>query len=162
MNVIFHTSVAVGIAALLGNENHKIFKTSLLAFSVGIIFHGILDYIPHCYPIDSKLDVISSLIIIGLLMWKINKDNRFILFSSFIGSIFPDLIDLSTGIVNKLFSINLPVYDKIFPWHWKQYSGSIYNGDCNVSSLNHLMIIFVVALICYYKRLNLYKGISAN
>lgn len=165
MNVVFHTSVAVGIAVLLTDtqiqvkaaRTGSIIRICFLAFFVGIIFHGILDYIPHCYPVNSKADVIISLLIISLFLWLIDKTYRWILFSAFIGSIFPDLIDLSTGILNKLLSLNLPVLNKFFPWHWSQYSGSIYNGDCNVSSLNHLMIIFTVIVILYYKRFDLSK-----
>lgn len=160
MNVTLHTITAVGIATLLTNiddvEQSKSLKsisfTGACVFVAGVIGHGILDYLPHCYPINSKFDVIFSLMAMLLLLWFANKSFRLILGLSFLGSIFPDLIDLSLPILNKQLGINLPTFSNIFPWHWHQYSGSIYNGDCSISTINHLLVLLINGIILWLKR----------
>ena len=63
MNVIFHTTAAIGVAVLLTktdkiehskNAQKQVFQTSIFTFIVAVLSHGLLDYIPHCYPINSK------------------------------------------------------------------------------------------------------------
>ncbi|AFM02787.1 hypothetical protein Fleli_0300 [Bernardetia litoralis DSM 6794] len=59
MNVIFHTTTAISVAVLLTDTKiieqsttcKHVIWTSVLAFTIGLISHGVLDYIPHCYPI---------------------------------------------------------------------------------------------------------------
>jgi hypothetical protein len=65
MNALFHTTTALGIAVLFTHTKSKrpSIPTSIFVFMSGILSHGILDIIPHCYPIPSKLH--ASL---GLLM----------------------------------------------------------------------------------------------
>ncbi|MFB8787050.1 hypothetical protein, partial [Pasteurella multocida] len=63
-----------------------------------------------------------------------------------------DLIDLSPAIINKQLGWNLPIFDKLFPWHFKKYSGSIYTDDCIISTINHIAFVIVVSVICWYKR----------
>lgn len=129
-----------------------ILKRSCLVFLIGIIFHGILDYIPHCYPFPSKIDAILSLLLIIVAILSADRKYRLIVAASFAGNIFPDLIDLSSGILNKYMHLNIPVFPKVFPWHWPEYSGSIYNGGCNVSNINHSIVIAMVLMICILKR----------
>jgi hypothetical protein len=74
-------------------------------------------------------------------VWLTNKRYRLITGLSFVGSLFPDLVDLSPGILNKQLGQSFPIINKIFPWHWHEYSGSIYGGDCGVSTANHLFVI---------------------
>jgi hypothetical protein len=160
MNVIFHTTAALGITVLFTKTDEidnsvktkNIVETSILVFGIGIISHGILDFIPHCYPINSKLDVILGLIIIATTIWFIKKRYRIVAISSFIGSIFPDLVDLLPSILNKQIGFNLPIKNKIFPWHWHEYSGSIYTNNCNISTINHILLVLIVSLICWYKK----------
>jgi hypothetical protein len=71
MNVLFHTISAVGVVAMVtdtdivkqGNSS-GVKMTSLIAFLSAVFFHGVLDYMPHCYPVPSKWDVIM-----GLALW---------------------------------------------------------------------------------------------
>ena len=109
MNVIFHTTTAISVAVCLIDtkrieqsiNSKNVIWISILAFTVGVISHGVLDYIPHCYPINSKLDVITGLTIILTTTFMTNKKFRLIMGLSFIGCIFPDLIDLLPAIINK-------------------------------------------------------------
>lgn len=157
MNVLFHTTTAIGIVVLFTNlkkiEHTKYaLSTMLIVFITGILSHGILDYIPHCYPIPSKLDVSLGLIMIITTTWLCNKKYRMLILTCFIGCIIPDLIDLSPAIINKQLGWNLPILDKIFPWHFKKYSGSIYTDDCTVSTMIHMVLIIVIGAVCWYKR----------
>lgn len=165
MNVLFHTTAAVGVAVLLTDTNKvKIHSnvirasiTGTFAFILGAISHGALDYIPHCYPINSKVDVILGLIIIVIFTFLAKKDYKLIVGLAFIGSIFPDLVDLSPEILNSYLGFNLPIIDNIFPWHWSEYSGSIYVQNCHVSFLNHSLVLLTVGLICWARRNDLTK-----
>lgn len=157
MNVIFHTAAAAATVVLIADCESKVTMTSymlrcLLSVAVGIIFHSILDYVPHCYPLNSKVDVISSLFIMIFLFWQTPKRYKIILAAAFIGNILPDIIDLLPGILNKLFNLKIKIIAKIFPWHWPLYSGSIYSGSCNVSNLNHFIIGALVCIICWCRK----------
>lgn len=160
MNVLFHTATAIGITVLLTDtrsmeqpgSSKKIIGTGILAFILGIIGHAALDYIPHCYPIPSKVDAIASLAIILFTTWCCNKKYRLIIVLSFLGSIFPDLIDLSPAILNKQLGLAIPKFEKVFPWHFHEYSGSIYDDSCRNSTLNHELLLLSIVIICWCRR----------
>lgn len=164
MNVLFHLTTAIAVAAVVTDVNkmeksakHRTsITTGAFAFSLSLIAHGALDYIPHCYPINSKFDAIGGLLIIITFILLIDKKYRLILALSFLGSIFPDLIDLAPAIANKLFHLSLPTHQNVFPWHWKQYSGSIYVNNCDVSTLNHLLLVLFCGVICWCRRSSIY------
>jgi hypothetical protein len=169
MNVIFHTTTAFGVSVLLTDTkamatatNKKVIEAGVFGFLLGLLSHGTLDYIPHCYPINSKLDAIAGLTMIIALVWLTKKRYRLITGLSFVGSLFPDLVDLSPGILNKQLGLSLPIINKIFPWHWHEYSGSIYGGDCGVSTANHLFVILTVIIICWSRRSDLKQMININ
>ena len=163
MNVIFHTTTAISVAVLLTDTKRieqltiskSVIWTSMLAFTVGLISHGVLDYIPHCYPINSKIDAIAGLTMILLITWLTNKKYRLIMGLSFLGCIFPDLVDLLPSIINKQLGLSLPIIDQVFPWHLHDYSGSIYNENCNNSTLNHVLLLLTVCIICWCRRTDL-------
>lgn len=163
MNVLFHTTTAIGIAVLLTETSKdkspmvlkRQFATAFFAFIFGVIAHGAIDYIPHCYPIHSKVDMILGLMMILSLTWLSRPAYRLIIFTAFIGSVFPDLVDLGPAMANDLLALNLPIWDKVFPWHWPKYSGSLYGQDCGVSNLNHFLVVFIVLMICWFRRKDL-------
>jgi hypothetical protein len=160
MNVVFHAAAATGIAVMLtdtraGRQRPSNRIPALSAGVMGVLGHGFMDYIPHCYPINSKADVIISLLIIGVLTLWAGKTYRLVVASALLGSILPDLIDLGPQVLHQFTGLDVRIRQKIFPWHWKQYSGSIYTGDCAVSNLNHLMVIAFVTGICRVRRYNL-------
>ena len=147
MNVVFHTLASVATAAVLSTElkEKPINSTTgltvlVIGFGTGILLHGLLDWSPHQYPLPSVLDVGVGLILFSIVFMLAHKEARWILFVCFLGAIFPDLVDLGPAILNKQMQLQLPVV-KIFPWHWKEYSGSIYDGSrCWLSILNHLIV----------------------
>ncbi|GHV38255.1 hypothetical protein FACS1894179_01360 [Bacteroidia bacterium] len=160
MNIFFHVATAVGVTATLTDTNRiesgkDSYKTGLLSMFCSCIIHGILDYIPHTYPLSSKLDVAISLIIIIILVWKANKPYRTIVSLAILGSILPDLIDLLPSISAKYTRLSLPVYDKVFPWHWSEYSGSIFGKSDTVSDINHILVLTVICVVCWCRRTDL-------
>jgi len=164
VNVLFHTSAAIGIIAIVVKENKSdsIFssnsiKQGLLSFVLGVTSHGVLDVIPHCYPFNSKLDAIASFLIMASIIFFIKNKYRFAVGMAFVGCFFPDLVDLSPQILNKYLGLNLPKLANLFPFHKHEYSGSIYNGDCNYSVIYQVITVFVVALICYFNKVKLMK-----
>lgn len=163
MNMIFHTTVAIGAMVGLTNtikieKSNSIkdyIKTGMLAFVLGIGLHGILDYIPHCYPLGAKLDVSLSCALMLLIAFFIKQKYWIIAGLSFLGNIFPDLIDLFPSILNNYISVDFLIIDNIFPWHYKKYSGSIYNADCLVSNINHAIVLLIIFIILYKNNLNI-------
>lgn len=162
MNVLFHLAAGFGIALAICNEavKPKIWGAAATGAFIAFVSHALLDYTPHCYPINSKIDVIGGFILLLALVLFARKEYRLIMFATLSGAILPDLIDLLPAILNQQFNLGLPVYTKIFPWHWKTYSGSIYNGSCNASHINIAMICISVGalIILKYKRVKwIYK-----
>jgi hypothetical protein len=146
MNIIFHIATAVGLFSVVNNSpRHPLIKTGI-AFFGGIILHGIIDYTPHCYPFTAKMDILISAVVIMVLLIGTTKERRLLLFICILGNVFPDLVDLGPTMVNKYLSWNLPIYDTVFPWHWKKYSGSIYDNDCVVSNYNHWTVVIGVII----------------
>jgi hypothetical protein len=151
MNVTFHTIIGLATAAVLSSRQKKTDSSRFFAssdipvlatgFVIGILTHGLLDYLPHAYPIKSAVDVALSLALFSIMLLFVRKRHWLLLGACFVGSLFPDLVDLGPAILNKRLGWSLPVV-KIFPWHWRQYSGSIYDGSRRVESLlYHLLVV---------------------
>lgn len=170
MNILFHTATAIGVSVLLTDTQrikpdstiNKSILTSLAAFAVGVVTHAALDYMPHCYPINSKVDAIVSLIIIVAVLFYTRKPYKLIVGFSFLGCIFPDILDLMPSIINKYTGLSLPITDKLFPWHWREFSGIISSDNCIVSAINQILLIISVGIICWFRRTDLKRMIRNN
>ncbi len=158
MNVLFHVTTAVGVAVVLTDTTKiKSVKESItpafFAFVCGVVIHGILDYMPHTYPFNAKLDAILGLLIMCIAVFISTRKYILIVSLAFLGSIFPDLIDLMPSILNRYLGLNISFYqDKLFPWHWSEYSGSIFIGKNIVSDINHILVVLLTAIICWCRR----------
>ena len=154
MNVFFHVTTAIGIVAVVSDtlrmDNSKAtIVPSVCAFVLGIIIHGVIDYMPHTYPFPAKVDVIFSLTIILLVLLQARRRYRLIVAMSFLGCVFPDLVDLLPALISKITGLNIPLYDKIFPFHQKDNSGSIFVGTSVVSDVNHISVLLVTILVIW-------------
>ena len=167
MNVTFHAIASFATAAVLSSrlntpDSPRLFQPSDLpvlaaGFAVGVLIHGLLDYAPHAYPIKSAVDVALSLAIFFTALLFVGRRRQFLLGVCFLGSIFPDLVDLGPTIMNTRLGWSLPVV-KIFPWHWPQYSGSIYDGSRSAESLLYHFIVVGVSLgLLYACRVRLFR-----
>ena len=166
MNVTFHTLTALATAAVLsstkaGRPRRESSAPSpmpglAVGFVAGILVHGLLDFVPHSYPIKSIPDVVLSLALFVAALAFAKPQYRLLIASCFLGSILPDLVDLAPAIMNKRLGCSLPVI-KIFPWHWHQYSGSIYNGNRVWASVSyHVVVVSLSASLLYAYRKSLF------
>ena len=165
MNVVFHTLAGLATAAVLGSRKQFADSTRLFipsdvpflaaGFVLGVLSHGLLDVAPHAYPIKSATDVSLSLLVFVAAVLFVRRRSRLLVTACFVGGIFPDLVDLGPAILNKRFGWSLPVV-KVFPWHWRQYSGSVYDGSRPMQSLlSHLIVVAVSLGILYACRKSL-------
>lgn len=154
MNVIFHIVAGTGIVATMSHLKVKDQKVGKIAsgFFLGLISHGILDYSPHCYPINSKVDFLLGLLLIATSIFFVKKEWKLIVTAIYFGCVFPDLIDLSPEIINSQLGFNLPTFENIFPWHIHEYSGSIYSGECEVSSINHILTFLFCGIAVFLNK----------
>ena len=160
MNALIHIVTGVGVAIAVTDTKEiktkkEIIKTAFIGFFIAIVSHGLLDYAPHCYPINSKIDFIGSLLALILLTFFCVKTFRLIMFNCLIGAVLPDVIDLLPSILNKQFGLNLPIYGKMFPWHWKEFSGSMYGTDCLVFNINIGMVLLCIMGILILRKADL-------
>jgi hypothetical protein len=165
MNVVFHTLASVATAAVLSAQlkEKPIGSTTgltilAIGFTTGILVHGLLDWAPHQYPVPSVLDVAVSLISFSIIFVLAHEQARWILFGCFLGAIFPDLVDLGPAILNRQMQLHLPTV-KAFPWHWKEFSGSIYDGSRRWLSLsNHVVVTGISAFLILRYRQSLIRN----
>ena len=164
MNVTFHAlgsfaTAAVLSARLLPCDNCFFLRSDLpclaVGFGAGVLLHGLLDFAPHSYPFSVALDIVLCLLLFAAFALLVRRRNFFLLVVCYLGSLFPDLIDLLPAMINKRLNLGLPVV-KVFPWHWHEYSGSIYNGSRQFeSNLCHLLLLAasVILLVIFKRRL---------
>jgi len=145
VNVTFHVLAGIGVAASLSPREPTVPKIAMVAgFASTICLHGLLDYLPHSYPIKSSIDVALALLLFGTGLSLAKPHVRPLLVACFLGSILPDLVDLAPGILNRHIGLDMPEV-KLFPWHWRQYSGSIYNGSRTAESMAAHLVVSAIA-----------------
>ncbi len=170
MNVTFHTAGALATASFLSSIQSRpapdgtAARSSLLigvvGFVAGVVEHGVMDYVPHSYPIPSGMDAACSIILFTVVVALTKPQFRLLVTACFIGSIFPDLVDLGPPMLNRHLGWSLPSV-KLFPWHWPQYSGSLYHGKKRVqSALWHAVVICVCVSLCWLYRHSLFASTS--
>jgi hypothetical protein len=168
MNVTFHALASFATAAVLSSklksaDSRRLFAPADLpilavGFVAGVLMHGLLDYAPHAYSIKSAVDVLLSLALFSIALLLAGRRHWLLLGVCFLGCVFPDLVDLGPAIVNKRLGWSLPVV-KVFPWHWREYSGSIYDGSRGVESfLYHLIVAGGSLILLYAYRRQLFRG----
>lgn len=148
MNVSFHTLAALATVATIAPKAESTGHTDTCGdlpkltcgVLTGIMTHGVLDLLPHTYPLPSKTDVAIALVVLLMAAIRIAARHRVLMMACFLGAVLPDFIDLGPAQLNRLFGWSLPVI-KFFPWHWPEYSGSIFTGERGAeSALSHLLV----------------------
>jgi len=155
MNMVIHLTTAIGIVLLVTDTStavvYKKFRTPVLtglfAFTLGVISHAVLDYLPHCYHVPQTVDGILGLTMIITMFSLANKKYRFIVGLTIMGVFLPDLVDQWPLIVNKCSGLNLAPAGQLCPWHWTRFSGSIYDQKSTVSTINHIIVLMAIVTI---------------
>src|SRR5947209_5220669 len=163
MNVVFDALAALAGAAALSSRKQFAGSTGLFVatdvpflaagLGLGVLSHGCLDVAPHAYPINSVVDVLLGALIFVSALFFVRRRSLLLLAACSLGSIFPDLFDLGPAIMNRRLGWSLPVM-KFLPWHWRQYSGSVYDGSRAVQSFISHLIVFAVSLgiLCAFRK----------
>ncbi len=156
MNVTFHTIASIATTSALSYKSDKTGNPSATTaiikcaagFVIGILIHGILYFLPHEYSLRPAFDVLLALLLIALTFAFTQKQNKLLLVACFVGGIFPDLVDLGPAILKKYFGFPLLLSSKIFPWHWKEFSGSLYDESRKMeSTLFHAILLLFSNLL---------------
>lgn len=124
-----------------------------MGFGIALLLHGLLDYAPYSYPIPSALHVPLSLGLWLVATRYAKPQHRILVGICFLGGVFPDLLDLAPPLANRHLGWALPVTE-FFPWHWRQYSGSIYDGSHALESviLHSIVIAIALGLLWRFRR----------
>jgi hypothetical protein len=161
MNVTFHVLGSFATAAVLAERTKTNYAVKLcVGFVTGILIHGILDFLPHQYPLSSKIDIGLALLLLLMTLFFVRKQYILLILVCFAGSIFPDIIDLAPSIADKHLGVTIQQLPfRVFPWHLKKYSGSIYDGSrWYESTLYHSAFTVLCLSVLYLKRKNLFRA----
>jgi hypothetical protein len=162
MNVTFHAlaSLAIAHVAAVAPRSSRAaasppFVRHVLVAVAAVASHGVLDGLPHTYPIPSPVDVMFAPCLV--LAWSrlVHPSFRALFITALFGAVLPDVIDLGPSIVARLCGIGLPAGQHLFPWHWPVGSGSIYSPtptQAIVSTVNHAIVVAIsLALIVTHR-----------
>lgn len=134
MNVVFHAVAGAALASALYRGDGITSRTGygglcVGAFLLGIIGHGVMDVLPHQYPLRAGWDIVLAMaVFVGFALF-LRRDAVLLFCFAYLGSLFPDLVDLGPRMLNQFAGTALPVSKaKVFFWHRPEYSGSIYDG----------------------------------
>jgi hypothetical protein len=165
MNVAFHELAALAItqetAARLGPPRAgtptRAARAGVWAVAIvlGLASHGILDALPHYYPLGSWPDVGVSLALLGVWLWLVPRWVRLPLVLVCLAAVLPDFVDHTIRLLNRHFALGLPDHRPLFPWHWRSGSGS-YPGRTGPlwreSLTNHLIVLLFAGVSLWRTR----------
>jgi hypothetical protein len=160
VNVAFHQLVGIAIthetAAWMGapleapdpaaRTRATIWAT---AFGLAILSHGVLDALPHYYPLSSAADTLVSLALVAVWLCLIPRWLRGPLLLVGVGALLPDIIDHVPDDLRKHLGWNIPVPPNLFPWHWPTGSGSLpgRTGPLWIESLTYHLIVVIFCAV---------------
>jgi hypothetical protein len=186
MNVAFHAVTSFGIGHVAARSlapdstsgfDRRDTRALITAFVAGIVSHGVLDGLKHGYPIPYAVDPPLALLLAAAWCAIVKKRFRILFAVVFVGAVLPDLVDLGPAVINRLLGWHLPTFHPhLFPWHWVDGSGSLYDlngaagrpghGDLNagdnrvISATNHVIVLFlaIAAIVSNREPFRLRRG----
>jgi hypothetical protein len=132
MSIPFHVLVGAAIAhtaasRLKGAPGVRMLTAVAL---LAVLSHGILDGLRHGYPFHPVPGIAVGAVM--ALFWILAVRGRLaLLFAVSIGgALLPDVVDLGPDILRAQTGVSIPAIPcgHIFPWHWGEGSGSMYEG----------------------------------
>jgi len=152
MNLIFHTVLSVSTSLIFAKKivkTDKSIKYLGLGFISNIIMHGVMDLVPHNYPVTTMADISISFTFFLLSIIFVRREFLTPVFFCFLGGVLPDLID-------KGFFRVLRINIKLFPWHWTNVINFFYKWYFNHTWLfitsNILAIVVSICLLWINRR----------
>ena len=156
MNVTFHELAGVALAAEAAGRagtgtGTQRPRTGAWAVTCGLAVasHGILDALPHYYPLPPWVDAILALLLVGGALALAPRGTRMPMFLVCLAVLLPDIIDHTPDDLRKHLGIPFPHWPNLFPWHWPRGSGS-WRGrsgpDWLISRVNHAIVIAFCAV----------------
>ncbi|HVU50602.1 MAG TPA: hypothetical protein VHL80_07930 [Polyangia bacterium] len=131
-------------------------RVTAYTFLLCVMSHGVLDGLPHEYPLRALGDTLWTTGLVAAWMLFIRPRYRLLLAIAFLGAELPDLIDHVPRDLDRHLGLHLPVLPKLFPWHHREGSGSL-SGDvppmARVASLvNHVIVVTFSATLMWISR----------
>jgi len=149
--VSIHAAVGISTSLLFYKKvnaaPYKV-KSYVFPFFSNVVLHGVMDIIPHSHLIPSIPDMLIALLIPALLIPFIKRKYLILVLTCYLGSIFPDLIDL--GVFRLL---GLGTF-RIFPWHLVEvyfFLDAIYTNHF-VNVLFDIMAATACFALVFWKR----------
>jgi len=137
-------------------------RVAAYTFLLCVMSHGVLDGLPHEYPLRALGDTLWTLGLVFGWMLFIQPRFRPLLVIAFLGAELPDLIDHVPRDLNRHLHLNLPVLPKLFPWHYRGGSGSLSGHVppmARIASLvNHVIVVTFAATLMWLSRNALRAG----
>jgi hypothetical protein len=162
VNVAFHELAGIAIAQETGLRLGALpRRPGALAWTVAcvlaVLSHGVLDALPHYYPLPSIIDAAVSIALVAGWLLLVPRWMRWPLFVVCVAALLPDIVDHGPKDLRRHLHLDLPVLPNVFPWHWPSGSGSLdgYTGPLWLESLtNHVAVVaFCATAILRTRRL---------
>jgi hypothetical protein len=166
LNVAFHELVGIALAhevgARLRTDGGSNTSSWAAACMLAVASHGVLDALPHYYPLASWEDAVVSIVLVAGWCLMVPRWLRAPLLLVCVASLLPDIIDHAPDDLRKHLGLPFPVVSNLFPWHWPAGSGS-WRGRSGpnwiVSVVNHLIVLgFCAASLIRTRQLLVWPG----
>jgi hypothetical protein len=159
LNVAFHELVGIALAheagARLESPEGRGTTTWGAACVLAVGSHGILDALPHYYPLASWEDTIVSIVLFMVWWALVPRWMRRPLLAVCVAALLPDIADHVPDDLRKHLGIPFPPLPNLFPWHWPAGSGS-WRGRSGpnwiVSLVNHGIVVAFCATAIHRNR----------
>jgi hypothetical protein len=165
VNVAFHELVGIALAheAATSSESRQPPGAKRWGWTcaLAVASHGIIDALPHYYPLAPWEDATASLVLVAVWCALVPRWMRKPLLLVCVAALLPDIVDHLSDDLRKHLGLPLPVLPNLFPWHWPEGSGS-WRGRSGpnwiVSVVNHAIVVAFCATAIHRTRHLLSRG----
>jgi hypothetical protein len=159
MNLLFHTVFSVSTSPVISKKTVRTDNTLKylgLGFISNIVIHGVMDLVPHDYPITTMIDVFVSFALFFLVIIFVKREFRIPVFFCFLGGALPDLVD--KGLFRVLRMNNI----KLFPWHWSNVINFFYKWYKHpwLFTIGNVLTIAVSLFLLWVNRKFIFKSMA--
>jgi hypothetical protein len=131
MMASFHELVGIALAHETAARldpaapNRRRWLTLTIACVLAVGSHGVLDALPHYYPLPSVPDAAVSIALVLTWLVLMPRWMRWPLLALCTAALLPDIIDHVPKDLRRHLHLDLPIMSPLFPWHWLTGSGSL-------------------------------------